>query len=208
MAAWKAALRSGFGLLAAFSSRRLAGDVFAPLQYRQPADSPLLKEPAMSYDPNQQQPYQTYGSPPPPQRGSGMKIVWIVLGVLGVLGLLCCGGFTWFGSWIMGVGAEAIAKQVEHTPAMQDHIGKLESASMNLVATGEYAQKHRNEKNVAVIDVTGSKGSGQLLVKTGPGNSIEWAKLRLDSGEEFDLVGGNIGVGESGGGESGGFDDL
>jgi len=159
----------------------------------------------MSYDPNQQQPYQTFGSPPPPQRGSGMKIVLIVLGVLGVLGLLCCGGCGLFSYFSMGKGAEVIAKQLQSTPPMQQHIGQVQSASMNLSAAVTEAQKHPNEKSLMVLDVKGTKGDGQLIVATeGAGNpTIKWAKLRLDSGEEFDLVGGNIGVGDSGGpGES------
>lgn len=145
----------------------------------------------MSHDFNQQQPPQAYGSPPPAPRSSGMKIVWILLGLFGVLGLVCCGGCVGFTFWGMSAGAKEIAKQVEGTPAMQEHIGTVESASMNLTATAQYAQENPGSDNVAVIDVKGSKGSGQLIVKTGGGNTIQWAKLRLDSGEEFDLVGGH-----------------
>lgn len=142
----------------------------------------------MSHDFNQQQPPQAYGSPPPAPRSSGMKIVWILLGAFGVLGLVCCGGCAFFGFWGMNKGAELIAQALSDAPAVKEHIGEIESASINYTATAEYKEQYPDAENLVVVDVKGSKGSGQLIVNTSQGGGpegIRWARLRLDSGEEF-----------------------
>ena len=95
----------------------------------------------------------------------------------------------WFG---MDIVTSGVQEQVAGTPAMQEHIGDIQSFSVNFVETGEAANEYGDD-DVLAFDVKGSKGSGQVIVKTSPGPdgspNVVWAKLRT-GGEEFDIVGG------------------
>ena len=131
--------------------------------------------------------------PNPPRAASPLK--WILLTLLGVgavVLLACCvtGFFAYRGG--MSLAGSAVAEQFQDDPAVRQHIGEIESASMNLSET-----RRRNEENVAnkagmVIDVVGSNGRGQIHIKstkTDPDTGKMQATLELPSGEQIAIYG-------------------
>jgi hypothetical protein len=65
---------------------------------------------------------------------------------------------------------------------VQEHLGDIQSLSVNYMASGEESQK-RGGGNVLVIDTKGSKGSGKLIAvqspQPQPGNMFSKVDLRL-----------------------------
>ena len=117
-----------------------------------------------------------YGKP----KSSATKIVLIILGIVGGLGLLgcgCCGGV-----WYWGVSnlSNVVKEQYSTHPTFQDKIGEVQKFSTNLTATGEQGQ------GALVFDVKGSKGSGQLIVRDQQGASFGSATLIVD-GKSYPL---------------------
>lgn len=134
----------------------------------------------------------TFGNPPPPPRSSGMKWVLIVLVVLGLLALVCCGGCAAFTYWGYTVGAKQagleVAAQVEDDPAVQEHLGDNLELMMNLSSSTQ--EQQQRGRQVLVFDATGSKGSGTIIVFPNPGGgpgSFESAILKLPDGKELPL---------------------
>ncbi|MEX2027117.1 MAG: hypothetical protein WEH44_07445 [Pirellulaceae bacterium] len=117
---------------------------------------------------------------PPPQQSSS-TIIWIVVLVLvlviglpillvALMFLGCCG--------LMGVGAysafqmsgEAAKQQFGGDPVIQEHLGEIQNISLNLPATNEEQAKGTAlGVSVVVFDVSGPKGSGQLIAEQQPG---------------------------------------
>jgi len=127
--------------------------------------------------------------PPPPQKSSNTKWIFIILALVLGLPLLCCGGCIVLGMFGMSAGAREIANQVQNTQPVQQHIGTINSASMNLMATADEQQK-QNDQDLAVIDIKGDKGNGILIIHTAsPGSNrpFDSATLRLPDGQEFPL---------------------
>lgn len=138
------------------------------------------------------------GNPAPPKSSGAGKIILIVLLIMGVLGLLCCGGFgamTYFG---MKMGAEQIVAPLKSNPQLVEEIGDFQSASMNLTATGQEAQKNPNPggQPAIVMDVRGSKGTAKLLITLSRQGSdeIERAVMRTNDGREIELLSNSVDV--------------
>jgi hypothetical protein len=138
----------------------------------------------------------------PPREQSSSTVIWVVVLVLvlvigvpivlvALMFLGCCG--------LMGVGAysafqmpgEMAKQQYGNDPVIQQHIGEIQSISMNINATSEEQQKQQTAQGIIVFDVSGPKGSGQLVavqdpnVKPGnqPGKIFSKATLRTSQGE-------------------------
>ena len=139
----------------------------------------------------------------PPREQSSSTTIWIIVLVLvlviglpillvAVMFLGCCG--------LMGVGAysafqmtgEMAKQQYAADPVMQQHIGEIQSITPNFTATSEEQQKQTTVgTNVIVFDVSGSKGSGQLIAEQQPGPQppgspvkiFSNARLRTSQGE-------------------------
>lgn len=126
----------------------------------------------MSNNPNNpfdtNQPNQGYAqSGPPPKKSNTWVWVLGILGALGLLGaLVCCGGM--FFAYRAGTGmiAEAFKEQLSGNPVIDEHIGTIESMSMNLTATTEYGQ---STPGAMAFDISGSKGSGTIVIRQQPG---------------------------------------
>ena len=130
----------------------------------------------MSNYPNSYQSPRPY--PPPPKSSSG-KIVWIILGVMGVifvLGCGCCGAVFYL---VMKVDAQQMAASVKNDPNVQRELGGIETCKINWSETWE-----EESDTVYVYDVSGPKGSGKLIIEDDWG--IESATLRT-AGGEWDL---------------------
>ena len=106
------------------------------------------------------------------QSGSALKIVIII--IVALLGLgSCCGvgilGVFYFENPNENQGA-VLQQQIQGIPVIQTHIGQLDDLKVD-AGQGRIA-----------FDVSGSKGSGRLLVETGEGTlaNADWAIIVVD----------------------------
>ncbi len=61
-----------------------------------------------------------------------------------------------------------VAQQVQNDPAIVEHIGNVESVSMDIMGTTKY-QQESGDSDGMVFEITGDKGTGILRgSKTGP----------------------------------------
>jgi hypothetical protein len=133
-----------------------------------------------NFSPNFQQ-------PPPARKSSGMKIVLIVMGIFGALGLLCCGGFVAIAYYGKSGMESQVRSMVETNPDFMSEIGTVQSFTTNFMASGEEAQKGND--GALVFDVVGSEGKGRLIVQQEPGSKeMSSIILRTENGVEIDLI--------------------
>ncbi|WP_372725529.1 hypothetical protein [Novipirellula sp.] len=128
--------------------------------------------------------------PPPPQSNTWKWVIGIILGVCVVGGLVCCGGAYFMFRMGQGMMADMITQEVAANPVIQEHIGEIQSAELNLAATGEAGQ---NEPGTLAFDIVGSKGSGVLEIKQDPSNngngiSIRSAELVMPDGTRYEVI--------------------
>lgn len=122
-----------------------------------------------------------FGSQPPPRKSSKMWIFLLIGGLL-LIPLTCCGGalgFFWLGTSVLSTEAK---QDVAGTPEAVAELGEVQSASTNLMASGE--EKNRAGREVVVFDIKGTKGTGQLIVEQ-PGTPTRKSVLRLPNGKEI-----------------------
>ena len=130
-------------------------------------------------------PYNSGGylSDPPPKKSSN-TLLW-VLGILGVLGLgglaVCCGGGYMMYSWGTNMIAQEMQPRIENDPAVQEHIGEIQSMSFDFGAT-----QQRQADEVMVFSVSGTKGSGQVEIADVEGSQS--CVLILADGRRFDIA--------------------
>ncbi|EMI15492.1 hypothetical protein RMSM_07593 [Rhodopirellula maiorica SM1] len=110
------------------------------------------------------------------------------MGVVG--GLVCCGGIYFMFSMGKGMMADMVKQEIGANPVIQEHIGEIESADLNLAATGEAGQ---NGPGILAFDLVGSKGSGVLEIKQDPnshgnGLSIQSAELVMPDGTRHEVI--------------------
>ena len=143
------------------------------------------------YQPQTQSPGVNPNFDQPKKSGGGgcLKIALIVLGV-GILCCGCCGGGIY---WMMGKGMKQLASSVEtqyaNHPVVQDKLGGIDSCTFSWGGLISYAQENPNaEKGTIVFEVSGPKGSGQIIARQDPSNQqqVMDAKLIMN-GEEFEL---------------------
>ena len=152
----------------------------------------MSNNPNNPFDDNQQN--QGYSQGAPPQKSSKVWL-WVLgtIGVLGVVGaLVCCGGGYFAMKAGTGMLAEVFKQQLIGNPTIDEHIGDIESMEMNFGAT----QQHADESQGAIaFDISGSKGSGTILIKqdpSGDGTGIATAELIMSDGSRHpvDVEGG------------------
>lgn len=124
---------------------------------------------------------------PPPARGN-RTLLWVlgILALLTVVGFVACCGIGWF---VFRTTSDELGRQVQAeiagSPEIAEHIGEIESTRLNV-------QAMQNTENQLVLDVQGSKGSGQVLVDMGwleqrDGDSS--LELRLPDGQRLPITG-------------------
>ena len=133
-----------------------------------------------------------YGQAPPPKKSNAL--LWILGGVGGVGILICAGccGVTYFAfNTGMNMIAEQTKGEVQGHPAIQEHIGTIESVSSDFTAGIQESQKKGDTggESHLVIHVKGSKGSGDIIGKMPQGGAQRMSEkvLRLPDGKEFPL---------------------
>jgi hypothetical protein len=123
--------------------------------------------------------------PPPPSRWW----LWLLLGGGGVVALFCCGGVGLFVVAMNYLESE-VQKSLANEPAIQEHVGDLESVDFDIMATGELTEQNEGDDRL-VFNLKGSKGNAVLIGETtddGDGNVVVVnGVLRLPSGEEVPI---------------------
>ena len=143
---------------------------------------------ASSYETN---PYQSGDSQDtrPPKKRNWFLIIMSGIGILSVITVLaCCGGGYGIFYFSMNFIADAVKSDVQDDPSIQQHIGDIESLSINMEETSE-VQIDEGKRTYA-FDIEGTKGSGQLIAKVveqgGDEIGVESGRLIVD-GEEYPL---------------------
>ena len=116
-------------------------------------------------------PTNPYAGDPPVKKGRG-PLFWIllILGILGLLVLLCCGGLTGISYLGMSALNAEVVRQLNEKPAVREQFGEVESASLNFGATAQYGQENPEQGgNRMVYDIVGTNGSGQVRIRDLPG---------------------------------------
>jgi len=142
--------------------------------------------PNMNQPAGQPNPFAGGQSPYQQQPKSSLLWLWILLGVGGV-GLLVCCGCGGLGMLGVSMAGSQMAARLNADPVVQEHLGTVTSATMDVMGTGEESQR-AGGRNVIVFDVVGDKGTGKVIADQAPApEQFKNARLRLPSGEEFQL---------------------
>lgn len=107
----------------------------------------------------------------PPQKSKKGCLIAVVVVFL-LMFLVCCGGgvaMVYFGTNALG---EVVISQVENDPAIVEHIGDVESCSLDFSATAKAAEsaEQPGDQTPIAFEIKGSKGSGTLLLMQEAGN--------------------------------------
>ncbi len=140
-------------------------------------------------------PYDNFGNQPPgapKSGGAGKTILWI-LGIFGVLGLVCCGGVVAVSMWGMnaasGLIGDASVESFKSNPDVVNELGEIKSSKLNVMASREENNKKTGGSKVMVVDVVGTKGKGQFIFEMDPNSDeVGKAKLRMSDGRELELA--------------------
>ncbi len=141
-----------------------------------------------SFDPNNPYRPAAHGPGGPQHRRSSAGIIIAIVAGIGLVGVLVCcglcGGLGYFG---MNVFSEQVANELRDNPILREHIGEIQSFTLNFTATAAH-----DSEDVFVFDVQGSKGQGVVTAEsqTIPDDSeaVISATLRLPTGEVIDLL--------------------
>lgn len=139
----------------------------------------------MSFDMNSPNPYAASPSTPPTAPKKSNVLMYVLLGVGAVLLVGCCGcgGLMWWGgNQAFNLVASTVKPSLQADPVVQEHVGEIESLSMNIMATGQEAETNKQPQGQEriVFDVKGSKGSGQIVGKVEPDGA---GQAKLSNGE-------------------------
>lgn len=126
---------------------------------------------------------------PPPKSKRGCLIAVVIVFLL--FFLVCCGGGVavfYYGTNAFG---QVVITQVENDPAIVEHIGEVESCSLDFAATAEAAEaaEQAGDQTPMGFEIKGSKGEGTLLLMPEAGNpeAFNSGTLVLPSGERIPL---------------------
>ena len=145
----------------------------------------------MSYEFNAPPPppqgYPPMAGPPmlPPQSGSMLKWILIIGGV-GLLSVaVCCGGGYLLVGFGMNIVEADLERQLRDHPRIREALGEIESFETNWAASMAI-----EDDDTFVYDVVGTIARGEITVdstSTDDSEEINWAELRLTSGETIEL---------------------
>jgi hypothetical protein len=106
------------------------------------------------------------GTTQPPRRSSS-PWPWIlgIGGGFGVAALLCCGCLGVLGYIGFNQINQSLKLQIQDDPVIQEHIGEIESVSLNLMAAIEEMKANPPPpgESLQAFDVQGTKGSGVVV---------------------------------------------
>ena len=117
-----------------------------------------------------------------------MAIVGIVLGVIGIPTLCCCGGGIAFLVWDQKNTTAEIGEQLRDNPILVEEIGELEDFSIDLASSMQH-----DDPDMFFYDAKGSKGKAEVRVKWDVSDDFEviinWASIVSEDGVERTLTG-------------------
>jgi len=118
------------------------------------------------------------------RRGNSALIISIivVLVLLGISILACCGGVVSFG-W--GVYVEEVKIELEGNPVIQEHIGEISEISTNFTKSAV-----EDDEDVFVFEISGPNGSGTVTGKfedIDDSEVLTSGKLKTSTGKTYDL---------------------
>ena len=145
--------------------------------------------------PGGQRPYpQSYNDPNFPHRqppGSGNRTLFWILGIVAaivILGAIACCGIGYFGvRFVSTEVAKQLRPQLQSSPEIAEHIGEIQEMTLNV-----QAMQQEDRAGKMVFDITGTKGSGQVIVDPGqftPEARDEGVELVLSDGRRIPLTG-------------------
>lgn len=144
--------------------------------------------PRGGFNPEDRSPAEAYQTPtgPAPANRSSKSWIW-VLGLVAVIligGLVICCGVVF---WGYTTGASQLADQVQADiadhPAIQEHIGDIESLELSLQESAKLGEQGR-----VVLPIKGSKGEGIIIGSQVPGGqSLDDLVLETPDGERYPL---------------------
>lgn len=132
----------------------------------------------MSFDMNSPNPYAASTQPTAPKKSN--VLLYVLLGIGGVLLLTCCGcgGVIWYGwntgmSQISAAVAKIVRPSLQADPVIQEQIGELQSVEWELGSLVEETKKDpkRHQGRNMALRVKGPKGEGIVIGRfdqTGP----------------------------------------
>lgn len=123
---------------------------------------------------------------PPSKGGGSVARILGILVIVALIGMGACGACAYIAlKWGSGVFEEQVESELRDDPVVLEHIGELESVSLDLRATG-----NEPELDVYVFDVQGTTGSGRLVLRlrTDRGEpEILSGRLELEDGRAYEL---------------------
>ena len=133
----------------------------------------------------------TLNNPPPAKSKSPLMLILGIIGGIMLLSLVCCGGLMYYG-YTQGaavVGNEVVSRhgdKLESSPEFQEHVGSIQEAKLNFMATTEAGQQ--GDPSKLVLDVVGDKGSAQLKTSSPDQSNLEGSELILPDGTVVPLT--------------------
>lgn len=150
----------------------------------------------MSTTPPQTDSTSSPNSPPQNQSSGRGKGCLIGCGLFGILGaLVCCGGVIGLFQFYFGAIGDVAQRTYATNPAIQEHIGQVESVKHSWLGTMQALQERQGDENILSFDIKGNQGEGKLLVipntNDPSGQGIESATLILQDGSRIPLTKNN-----------------
>ncbi len=128
------------------------------------------------------------GDRQPKKSNVWLWVVGIVGGVIVLTALVCCGGSYFAFKTGTGMLAEQFKQQLASNPTVVEHVGDIQSMSLNL---GETSKQAETSGGAMAFDVVGSKSNATLLVKQAPGGNgtgIASAELVMPDGTRHPIA--------------------
>jgi hypothetical protein len=153
------------------------------------ADSLTLFSAGFGNDPSAApNPFSATPGYPPPSKPSRWWL-WLLggLGCGGLLLILCCGVFGYFGFRASTeILAQALRGEIANNDAVKEHLGEINSLQTNFAESAKEKQTRGGGNNWIVFDAVGTKGSGKFITEMPPtpqqGNMFNSIELRLPDG--------------------------
>jgi len=123
---------------------------------------------------------------PPPKKSSWW--MWLLggCGCSVVLLVLCCGGVSYWGATKGGqflgkVLQEALQEEIAGNADVEEHLGEINSLTVNFVESGQEKSARGSSENVLVMDAVGTKGNGKFIVESPvtPKEGSKFSKIDL-----------------------------
>jgi hypothetical protein len=126
---------------------------------------------------------QVFVQTKPRKKMSAGLIIGIVVGGVGLLLVMCCGGIFVFGMFTVNAEGKQIAEMLKGNQKLEAEIGELESMTVQVDESNKI-----EDFDTFVFTAKGSSGSCRVIVKYTTDNdgqiNIHWARIKDQQGIE------------------------